>query len=81
MQETITIEKIFNNLSQSAPEVLSRKKIQELTGGLVAEKTLANLDSEGEGIQPRLRMNGKVAYPKEAVISWLKSRCKMEGGN
>jgi len=76
MQDQITIEHIFENLSRTAPEILTRKKIHELTGGLVAEKTLANLDSEGDGIQPRMRVGGKVAYPKEAVIIWLKNRCR-----
>ena len=81
MQDTITIDRIFSNLSRIAPEMLTRKKIHELTGGLVAEKTLANLDCEGQGILPRLRIGGKVAYPKDAVISWLKSRCRLEGDN
>ena len=74
--QQISIEQIFENLSRSAPEILTRKKLHELTGGLVSEKSLANMDSLGEGIQPRLRVGGKVAYPKEAAIVWLKNRCK-----
>jgi hypothetical protein len=75
MQNQISIEQIFDNLSRKAPEILTRQKIHELTGGLISSKTLANLDSEGDGIQPRLRIGGKVAYPKEAVIEFLKRRC------
>ena len=76
MQDQITIEQIFENLSRTAPEIITRKKLHELTGGLVSEKTLANLDSLGEGIQPRMRIGGKVAYPKEAAITFLKQRCR-----
>jgi len=73
----ITIEKLFDNLARTAPDILTRTKIHELTGGLISAKTLANLDSEGCGIQPRLRLCGKVAYPKESVMAFLKLRCKV----
>lgn len=76
MQDQITIEQIFENISRKAPEIITRKKLHELTGGLVSVKTLANLDCEGDGIQPRLRIGGKVAYPKEATIAFLKRRCQ-----
>lgn len=79
MQDPITVERIFENLSQKSPEIITRKKLHELTGGLLSEKTLANLDSEGIGIQPRFRIGGKVAYPKDAAFAWLKNRCKVEG--
>ncbi len=75
MQDQITIERIFENLSHQSPEIITRKKLHELTGGLISEKTLANLDSEGAGIQPRMRIGNKVAYPKDAAIAWLKNRC------
>jgi len=77
MNDHISIEKIFDNLARTAPEILTRKKLQELTGGLVSEKTLANLDSLGEGITPRMRIGGKVVYPKEAAIDFLKQRCRI----
>ena len=75
--EHITIDHIFETLASKAPEILTRQKIHELTGGLITAKTLANLDSEGDGIQPRLRIGGKVAYPKDAAIAFLKNRCQM----
>ena len=76
MQEQISVDQIFENLSKTAPEILTRQKIYELTGGLISAKTLANLDSEGNGILPRLRIGGKVAYPKAAVVNFLKKRCE-----
>lgn len=79
MQDPISIERIFDNLRSKAPEIITRKKLQELTGGLVSEKTLANLDSDGSGIQPRMRIGGKICYPKDAAVTWLKNRCVVEG--
>ena len=76
MQNQISVENIFDNLSKTAPEILTRQKIQELTGGLISAKTLANLDSEGKGITPRFRIGGKAAYSKDATIRFLKNRCK-----
>lgn len=81
--EPITLDQIFENLAQTAPEIITRNKLQEITGGLVTAKTLANIDCEGTaGITPRLRLGNKVAYPKDAAIAWLKQRSKMlqEGG-
>jgi len=74
IQEQITIERIFENLASRCPEIVTRKKLQELTGGLVSEKYLANLDSLGSGIQPRLRIGGKICYPKKSALSWLMNR-------
>lgn len=78
------LDKIFENLAKKAPELLTRNKLQEITGGLVTAKTLANIDSENKtGITPRLRVGGKVCYPKDAAIAWLKQRCEVlqeEGG-
>jgi len=77
MDDQLTIEKVFDALSKNAPEILTRQKIHEFSGGLISAKTLANLDSSGEGVVPRLRIGGKVAYPKEAVIEFLKRRCQI----
>ena len=77
MQDQITIEQIFENLSRTAPDILTRQKIHELTGGLISPKTLANKDSDGDGIVPRFRIGGKVAYMKESVIAWLKQQCQI----
>ena len=76
-QDPITIEQILENLSHKFPEIVTRKKIYELTGGLISEKTLANLDSEGCGIKTRMRIGGKVCYSRDSVISFLKQRCEI----
>ena len=78
MKDQITTEQFIENIFRTAPAVITRKKFNEVTGGLYSEKTQANLDCLGEGIQPRLRIGGKVAYPKDAAISWLKTRCHID---
>ena len=77
MQDQFTIDQLFENLSRTAPEILTRQKLYELTGGLISVKTLANLDSDGAGISPRLRIGQKVAYPKQAAIDFLKKRSQL----
>ena len=77
MENNVMIEEMFNKLMSTAPEIITRKKLKELTGGLISEKTLANLDSNGEGIRPRMRIGGKTAYPRKAAIEWLKKRCEI----
>ena len=68
-----------NTLSfENAPELLTRKAVEKLTGGLVKAKTLANKDSLGEGPAQRLKVMGKVAYPKQAVIDWLMEGMEVE---
>ena len=78
--EPATLDQMFENLARLAPEIITRKKLQEITGGLVTAKTLANMDSLGIGITPRLRVGAKVAYVKEDAIAWLKNRCEVLQG-
>lgn len=76
MEDKIEIENFLKNLSNTAPEIITRQKIKEITGGLISPKSLANADSAGDGITPRFRIGGKVAYPKDAVIAYIRARCK-----
>ena len=80
MNDQLTIEEIITKLFREAPELIPRKFLSELIGGAISVKYLANLDSEGEGIKPRMRIGGRVAYPKDAAIKWFQQRCKIEGG-
>jgi len=80
MNDQSTIEEIIQNLFHKAPELIPRKMLSEIVGGTISVKYFANLDSEGNGIKPRMRVGGRVAYPKDAAIDWFKQRCKLEGG-
>ena len=71
-----TIEEIVNELFRNAPELIPRKMLSEITGGVLSVKSLANLDSEGTGIHPRMRVGGKVVYPKAAAMDFYRNRCE-----
>jgi len=57
---------------------VARQEIRVFTGGAVSEKTMANLDSQGEGPEGRFRIGRKVLYPVENLIKWLEARCLTE---
>jgi hypothetical protein len=60
---------------------ISRDQIYTVTGGVVTQKTLRNLDSMGEGIPGKTRVSfKKVMYPVESVIAWLEERARKYGG-
>ena len=54
--------------------IVARAKVEELTGGLVSPKTLANEDSRGCGIPRRLKVRGRIAYRVEDVAQYLIDR-------
>lgn len=54
--------------------IVSRDQIENFTGGALNRRTLANLDSMGEGPANRFKVGRKVCYPVEAVCEWLASR-------
>lgn len=58
---------------------VAREKISEFTGGIITPKTLANLDSTGDGPQGRITIGRKVAYPVVELITWLESRAIQRG--
>jgi len=54
--------------------VVARTEIRTFTGGLIKEKYLANLDSQGAGPKGRFKIGRKVAYPVNSLITWLEAR-------
>jgi len=63
----------FSNLIPKLPPLISRDHVEELLGGIISSKTLANLDSLGEGPK-RMRMGRKVVYRTVDFLEWLSSR-------
>jgi predicted DNA-binding transcriptional regulator AlpA len=63
----------LSNLFSKLPPIISRDHVEKLLGGVVSSKTLANLDSLGEGPK-RMRVGRKVAYLTEDLLEWLSSR-------
>ena len=59
---------------KDAPHVLSRAEVVRRTGGVLSAKTLANMDSRGDGINERYNVGRSVCYPTPAVIDWVSKR-------
>jgi hypothetical protein len=53
---------------------VARQEIRQFSGGIISEKYLANLDSQGAGPPGRIRCGRKVAYPVQELILWLERR-------
>jgi hypothetical protein len=66
----------FSQIIKNNPSgYILRKDLTEKTGGLLHGRTMANLDSMGEGIPGRIFIGKrKVAYPVESVIEYLQSK-------
>ena len=65
----------FQSLADKWPSsMVARTEIRNFTGGIINEKYIANLDSQGKGPKGRVRVGRKVAYPIESVIEFLESR-------
>lgn len=66
------------NLSSLATKwpstIVARRSVREFTGGLLSPKTLANLDSQGEGPDGRFCCNGQVCYSADKLVEWLEKR-------
>ena len=58
--------------------VVARTDIRSFTGGLVSERYIANLDSQGTGPEGRFKVGRKVGYPVDSLISWLEKRMQVE---
>jgi hypothetical protein len=67
----------FSRMAAEWPsEILSRNKVGEFTGGMIDGRTMANFDSNGEGIEDRFYIGNKTGYFVKSFIKWLESRAK-----
>lgn len=55
--------------------IVARTAVTEFSGGLLDAKTLANLDSLGEG-PSKGRLGRKIFYRVDDLISWMEARTK-----
>ena len=65
----------LSDLIPKLPPLISRDHVEKLLGGVISSKTLANLDSLGEGPK-RMRVGRKVAYLTEDLLDWLETRTR-----
>lgn len=67
----------FKSLADRWPSAfVAREKIGVFTGYILSPKTCANLDSQGKGIEGRVKVGGKVCYPVDSVIKFIESKAK-----
>lgn len=72
------MDTMFSELAAKWPSAwVARTEAKEFSGGLIGEKYLANLDSQGKGPAGRIRCGRKVAYPVDSFIQWLSARSEV----
>jgi hypothetical protein len=71
-------EDVFDEMKSRWPSaIIARSEVANFTGGLLKSRTLANLDSRGNGPPGRQKMGDRgVFYRVEDLVSWMRERCK-----
>jgi len=69
---------VFQSMAERWPSsMVARTEIEKFTGGMISEKYIANLDSQGKGPMGRIRCGRKVAYPVNEFVKWLEARSEV----
>lgn len=74
----MTTVDIYDELAArwSSP-VVARKEVNRFSGGILNPRTLANLDSLGQGPTGKFQVGPRqVAYPVRELIDWMRERGK-----
>jgi hypothetical protein len=70
---------VLDRLADKWPSAfVARTEIRAFSGGVLSEKYLANLDSQGAGPPGRFKCGRKVAYPVTELVEWLRNRITPE---
>lgn len=56
---------------------VTRKQIEEITGGAISHRTVANQDSLGEGPANKFTVGRKACYPIDDFLDWLEPKISM----
>ncbi len=67
----ITVNDILN---KCPGPIISRQQAATISGGLISERHLANLDCLKQGPAGRVKIGRRVGYVAESFASWLASR-------
>lgn len=54
--------------------IVLRSNVDIFSGGLLHPRTMANLDSLGQGPCQRIKYGRKVAYPVDVLVEWISKR-------
>ena len=63
----------FTDLAKELPPLIARDHVEKLLGGVISSKSLANLDSLGEGPK-RMRSGRKIIYRTLDILEWIAQR-------
>ncbi len=74
MEVNMTREALTELANRWPSAFVARSEVGRFTGGIVSPKSLANLDSLGEG-PPRIKCGRRVAYQAIDLVEFLKERC------
>ena len=74
--EIIKMSELSKIIENNPVGFITRENIDKATGGLLHPRTMANLDSKGDGIKNRFRVGRTVCYPVCDVVDFLEQRKK-----
>ncbi len=69
-------KQLKEKLLRELPPVISRNKIEEITGGVLTVGAMRKFDCTGEGPPERIKAGRKVAYDREIFVDWFINRCQ-----
>ena len=72
--EMAKVEVDLNGLERELPPIVFRNFPRWRDFLPIAPRTMANMDSRGEGPKERVLCGKVVGYPRAALISWLRER-------
>jgi hypothetical protein len=68
---------VLKSLAEKWPSsIVARSEVRKFSGGLLSEKTMANMDSRGEGPAGRIRVGRKICYPVVNLVGWMEGRAQ-----
>ena len=66
---------ILDEMAATWPSpVVARTEVATFSGGLLHPRTMANLDSKGEGPEETVTYGRKRAYVKRSLVAWMRRR-------
>jgi hypothetical protein len=69
-------QQLREKLIRELPPVISRHKVEEITGGVVTVGALRKFDCTGEGPAERIKAGRRVGYDREVFVEWFINRCQ-----
>lgn len=74
IERKTTLETLKTGWESWPSPVIARSEIGNFTGGLIAPRSLANLDCLKKGPSGKVKVGRSVGYLKDDLISWLLNR-------